>query len=236
MTAIISSNKSKCLSGDEIKYIHVNYERKTYKQIAEELGTTEATVWNHVKKAGLKKRQFSHEYNIEKIKSFIKPYSGKVTITELHGIYSKKEDISIHNFRRILKRMGFVSFVGRFKTRLYLDGCPENLTPENLILIPHRYRNHFRDGRFGGLTGDALITALKLIEYQEKVDAFEIGYVATNLKTGEKIENESVSKLAKEIGFERNAYWKRKTIGKNGGKVIGNWEIIKKVKRGSREI
>lgn len=230
MTKTKSSNKRKRLTGDEIEYIHRNYKGKTYQQIADEIGVTKGTIFNQVKKAGLRKREYASDYDVDKIREFIKPYHGKVTITELHEIYLKQEDISIDTFRRIVKKLGFVNFIGQSKTRLYLDGCPENLTPSNLIVIPHDYRHHFKKDRFGELTGEALITALHLIDFQKSIDDFNIYYAATNMQTGEVVENESASKLCGEIGFERNAYWKRKTIGENGGKIIGDWEVVKIIK------
>lgn len=130
-----------------IEFIKENYEKLSYKAMAETLGISKQTVWYHVRKLGYsntvmnkrnkeifnsyhnKKRQ-SEEAEAQKINRLIEPFNGKESIRALYKRFKSQLNVSAMTFGRILKESGFQPFNSQNgqKAKLYLDGNP--LTPD----------------------------------------------------------------------------------------------------------
>lgn len=219
------------LTDKQKKYILINYKKMLYKDIAKELGCTEGTVYNVVKKCGFSKRKYLSDFNIDHIANFSEPYSGKLHMSELRDEYFRATgiDVPIDTFKRIVKRTNFVPYRDTNRTRWFLNGNKKDLHFDNITLISDRVMRRLRKHNTHKTTDRE--TTKAAIEVENLISLIvdkKILYVATNLKTGQVKTFESASSLNRGLHCRDQAWRKRKTR-EDGSKNIKGWNVRKVV-------
>lgn len=236
MIAMALSNKQgRRLSEKDKEYILKNYQAKEYKEISKDIGFSIVTIYSFVKSQGLKKRKTRKDVQVGEVEKIIKIYNGKINNKELLQIVNTKlnTDYTYDVIYELAKSLGFKAFSGnRGKIRrLFVDGDRNNLDINNLMLIDNKlHRSIIRMDR----TAETAGAIIDLVKFNQALRSHDMTYIATNLKNGEVVKSKTKTGISLKIGYERNAYCKRKTIGENGGKIIGDWEVTREVTTQSR--
>lgn len=232
---VLLNKKSWRLSEKDKEYILKNYQTKEYKEISKDIGFSTVTIYSFVKSQGLKKRKTRKDVKVGEVEEIIKVYNGKINNKELLQIVNTKlnTDYTYDVLYELAKDLGFKAFSGnRGKIRrLFVDGDRNNLDINNIMLIDGKlYRSIVRMDR----TPETAKAIIDLARFNKELKNYEVTYVARNLKKSQVVKSNTRTGIALKIGYERGAYAKRKTIGENGGKIIGDWEVTREVTTQSR--
>lgn len=236
MIAMALSNKQgRRLSEKDKEYILKNYQSKEYKEISKDIGFSIPTIYSFIKSQGLKKRKTRKDVKVGEVEKIIKVYNGKINNKELLQIVNTKlkTDYTYHVLYELAKDLGFKAFSGnRGKIRrLFVDGDRDNLDINNIMLIDNKlHRSIIRMDR----TAETAGVIIDLAKLNQELRNHDVTYIARNLENGQVVKSNTRTGIALKIGYEQGAYGKRKTIGENGGKIIGDWEVTREVMTQSR--
>ncbi len=223
--------QSQDLSKREKAFIIENYQELSAKEIANKLGIKKARVQYCAYVLRLKKRNLAANVDMKRVREILKKYNGKLRIGELFKIANKEigENYTFDQFYTAMTKedrcMFFNGQNGNVR-RIFIDGNKDNLDADNIFICDAiTYRNLNRIG-FDENNFDLI---LNFVQLNNAIAENGFEYIAINTITGEVKKDTSAPKLCKALGFERNAYHKRKSRGKQGGVMVGNWEILRKV-------
>lgn len=216
------------------EYIDNNWKHKTIYKMAKNIGLSEVSVKNYMRKKGYVKRLTGLRYeNFKgKVVEILRTYEGKLQYEEMRKVLDGKYKIELTKDQvfSIAKDAGIGSIYGKGYIRVFVDGDKNNFDLDNIILLTkaeHKALSKIVEIKL--TSGQLLLAAIELAKLRvAQINVKEI-YIATNLKTGQVIKADSHTKISRELTKRNSQYKDCKKIGKNGERYIRDWVVTREV-------